>query len=579
MTEKEIERNKRRKIGRILNWIGLGSLSLIIIAAAHFRAPWKVIVLLLIFLSACTVLPKPAIKWFLAGVAVVILALIIWVFLPEDNEGWRPYTFDNELAELEAKYAIPDSENAAVIYNQLLADEAKYKERQQEKGDKLVAELLEKGTVSIPVEDVNDTNNLFGFSYSTFYPDFWNSDIDYLTRTQTWSSKQYPRAAQWLRQRESTTNMLLEASRKQRCSFPIPPDAMSLRSSMERYGPMRRWAMLLVQASNNDLGDGRLGAALEKTLAVLQMANHLYQQPLLMDFLVAQAFEIHALENLKRAVIQEDFATQHLDLIRETLEGIERDWRSDFLRILECEKLMAKNMHAGLLFEINQDGDIRRTRCPKAITIWEDPNNISQTTFLQRKLGRARIILSCFFNPSTPDKLADILDNAYRPLSAMAEEDFDWQKKPQKISLSSIQVNYSFFVHLIMVVGQNSMYGFHEQYLRTATDRAGTILMVKLRGYKNKNGRWPTTLEDIRPLVPPEAFVDPANGGDFVYLVTADGFILYSRGQNNIDEHGEYDTTYDNETGQRRTLKDDWLIWPPKSRLRKDRMRLERPPT
>jgi hypothetical protein len=98
MAEQEHEKKKRGKTKRIFEWIGIACLALLVLAAVYFRAPWKVITLLLIFLSACTVLPKPARKWFWTGVGVVILALIIWVFLPEDNEGWRPYTFDEESA-------------------------------------------------------------------------------------------------------------------------------------------------------------------------------------------------------------------------------------------------------------------------------------------------------------------------------------------------------------------------------------------------------------------------------------------------------------------------------------------------
>ena len=52
----------------------------------------------------------------------MVLAIIVWIFLPDDNKGWKPYQFDKELAQLQARYAVPDSENAAILYNQILAD-------------------------------------------------------------------------------------------------------------------------------------------------------------------------------------------------------------------------------------------------------------------------------------------------------------------------------------------------------------------------------------------------------------------------------------------------------------------------
>ena len=48
--------------------------------------------------------------------------------------------------------------------------------------------------------------------------------------------------------------------------------------------------------------------------------------------------------------------------------------------------------------------------------------------------------------------------------------------------------------------------------------------------------------------------VDPQNNCPFVYKLTNDGFILYGRGPNKIDEGGRFLS----EGG------DDWLIWPRK---------------
>ena len=102
---KKKQQTEKKKPGiyrRIVKWIGLLAISFLIILALIFQAPWKVIALLLIILAACTVLPKPYRKWFWLSAAAVVAVLIIWVFLPDDSEGWQPYTFDEELAALEA---------------------------------------------------------------------------------------------------------------------------------------------------------------------------------------------------------------------------------------------------------------------------------------------------------------------------------------------------------------------------------------------------------------------------------------------------------------------------------------------
>ena len=76
--------------------------------------------------------------------------------------------------------------------------------------------------------------------------------------------------------------------------------------------------------------------------------------------------------------------------------------------------------------------------------------------------------------------------------------------------------------------------------------------MIGLRRYKNKNGHWPESLDDIKSLAPAEIFVDPVNDDSFVYKLTEENFTLYSKGKNNIDENGEYQDGAD-----------DRLIWPP----------------
>ena len=64
-------------------------------------------------------------------------------------------------------------------------------------------------------------------------------------------------------------------------------------------------------------------------------------------------------------------------------------------------------------------------------------------------------------------------------------------------------------------------------------------------------------------------FVDPINGDSFVYNRTDDNFTLYSKGQNRIDEGGEYDTKFSADYRKIEIIKDDVMIWPHKSKVSK----------
>ena len=555
MSNKE-EVKKGGTIWRIFKWFGLGLLTALIISGLIFQAPWKVITLLLIVLAACRILPKPAVKWFWAGVGAVVIALIIWVFLPDRGE-WQPFTynFDKELAALEAKRAIPDSENAAVIYSLLLE-----------------------------IDDEEDESE----------PNFLSDGCYDITGTGPWLSEDHPEIAQWLKGQESKIETLLEASKVEKCRFPINANIMTFDQQTDRLAAMRRWAYLLSRVANNDLGEGRINQAFEKYIAVLQMGSHQCQQVTLVEMMVGLAVEALALRRFDRFIVTGNAAEDHLTIIEEALTGIEHDWSSDFSRIFEYEKLLARSMLSNS-YEENPEGKTRLSQDPlvearanakalvedeemKKMLTDEQMRRISKLslplTYRQRKVLKASTILSWFFMPSTPEKAGKIIDASYERLYTMAEPNFDWQKEPKKFSLTSAKFNYRFTTEMLVYILEPVYYSIHDIYLRTVATKKGSQIIVALRRYKNKNGTWPQTLDEIEPLAPAEIFVDPFNNGPFVYKFTDDSFMLYSKGKNNIDEKGEYNYDYEEEKAE----PDDWLIWPPRSRKAKEESKTDKKP-
>ena len=99
--------------------------------------------------------------------------------------------------------------------------------------------------------------------------------------------------------------------------------------------------------------------------------------------------------------------------------------------------------------------------------------------------------------------------------------------------------------------------GVRRRYMRKKTITRGIRILIALRRYKNEFGAWPGKLDEIRSELASEIFVDPLNNGEFVYELTDDGFKLYSKGENKIDEDGRYKSG--SEKGP-----DDWPIWPPR---------------
>jgi hypothetical protein len=90
-----------------------------------------------------------------------------------------------------------------------------------------------------------------------------------------------------------------------------------------------------------------------------------------------------------------------------------------------------------------------------------------------------------------------------------------------------------------------------EIYTQLLADRRGNQILIALRRFKNDRGKWPESLEELLSSVDNNLLIDPQNNGPFVYKLTDDGFIMYSKGPNNIDEGGS-----------EKNSADDRAIWP-----------------
>jgi hypothetical protein len=483
--KKQSDKKKSRLVWRVFKWIGLCFLVLLLIAAVIYQAPWKVITLLAIFLAACTILPKPFRKWFWLTVGTVVIVLIVWILLPEDNEGWRPYTFDKELAELEAKYAIPDEENAAFTYDEIFET----------------------------------------FDIDSNQPEFFVKSKP-SSKDEPWLSKDHRETAEWLKGHQKTIDTLIEISGMEKCKFSIPVGPASLAQYMKRLPKMRRITLLLISVANNDIAEGRIDAGIEKYLCVIQMANHLYQQPVMIAFMVGFAIEQMALERLNRFVIEGQPGENQVQLIANSIKGPKNNWGPDWQKIRDFEKLYAKNMLCSMVYEADSEGKARLTRRTFASTIGQSPKQLPTGTYSRRKCAKLGVIFVWLYVPSAPEKIGEMVDASYAKYYAMTELGFDWNKEPDE-SRPHWKVNYRFGIELLVSMNEQAYYRIHEIYLRNLELRRGSWLLMVIKQYHTEHGTWPDSLNAIKSGVPAEAFIDPVSGNEFEYENHGERFSLF----------------------------------------------------
>ncbi len=350
---------------------------------------------------------------------------------------------DERLAEIEAARAIPDAENAAVIYNELL-------------------------------QDPNATSLLDDFPESP--------DGGVLSRVlrEPWLSRDRPELTAWVMQHQFIIDRLGEACRLAQCRFPISIDLTIPKSELDRGVSLRQWGYLLAIATNNDIAEGRIEAAFIKWRCLLRIESHLFQQPKDLDYLAGMMSGRVALWSMARFLVEGGATASHLREI-EAMMPTEDLWAERLQAAREIESLRSQKL-------IEPFGPLDRIRFYVGLF------------FMKRAINSAT---GGLMNGSPFDDSID----AYR------------------------------------------------------CDIRAVKILVALRRYRNATGRWPASLDEVRPSLPEEILTDPINQGTFAYKPTGDMFRLYSRGKNNIDE----DARWDPDAGP-----DDWCIWPPRGQETKE---------
>jgi hypothetical protein len=308
-------------------------------------------------------------KW-IWYVAIAILIVAIGCYCLSKAGLLDFQTVDQQLAAIEAAHAIPDEENAAIIYYQLMQD----------------------------------------YDKRLLWPDcmYQDDDLASLTWREPWLSKDYPELAQWLKDQQDIISTLLQASKIEKCRFRIITDSQQINVDMRLLNAMREWTRLLILAVNNDVAEGRIDAGIQKCNCLIQMGKHLCQQPVLINYLVGLPVEAVALNGMKTIILQGEPTENHLKIIEAAMLSTENNWNKDSAKILEVERL----------YEKKQSGFFYRLKRLWRALSEEDTFNRIHTIYLRqiaiRRGSRILIALRRYKNtngrwPETLDGIKDLV--------------------------------------------------------------------------------------------------------------------------------------------------------------------------
>jgi len=244
----------------------------------------------------------------LAAVVIVVTAIIACLLLSLRNSR----SVDERLAAIEAARAIPDSENAAVIYYHLARSGGR--------------------TAARPgYSDVRDT---FKF-------------------IRPWRGEDYPKVAAWLEDQQDVIGDLLKASKFEKYRYKefVEPGTvimtsgaaqLSLYRFAAQYGIGDRWIDLLICALSNDIAQGRKAAAIEKYLCLMQMANHQRQDTDVIEFAGGVGTEMMALLAMASFIVEGSAAREDLEIVETSAPTTRDNWARDSATMVEVYRLNMK---------------------------------------------------------------------------------------------------------------------------------------------------------------------------------------------------------------------------------------------
>jgi len=245
-------------------------------------------------------------------VVFIVLTAIIGYFLWSLRNS---KSIDDQLAEIEAAHAIPDSENAAVIYCKLRWDPSAG------------------STIGIFPEFLDDE------SISKL---LWNP----------WLSADYPKLAAWLQERQNTIEKLLDASNFEKCRFSIDIDSEQMMQG--RIMAMDQWAYMLGLAASNDIAEGRTEDAIAKWRCLVRMGKHLRQQPYHLDYLWAIEIDSIALQQSAAYIVEGDAVEMRLRQIESIPLDTKDNWaaHAEQIRIIQNLAVQKSKEELGLIERI-----------------------------------------------------------------------------------------------------------------------------------------------------------------------------------------------------------------------------------
>ena len=363
----------------------------------------------------------------------------------------------------------------------------------------------------------------------------WNSSGGDMIRqwqekymAEHWANEDFPEMGQCIDTLSPFLDLLGQSVRKDVYYIPV-----ARARSSSAYGILlpcaqsqRQFGRYLVIRANRSLHAGDLDAAWYDLLSALRLGRHLKNDIFLVTQLVGNAIEWMAFPVVQEMLSRDDVTPEQLRQWRDDLKKLPKAKSAE--DIVLCEHFAALD----ILSNASSGNTAREYIFEKHL-----PRGAENILGIDWMLC-ARLVNGYF------EKIREINDKDLTPAEKKMEFNV-WLASLSSGTPNDLWILLSKGYRSRFLIESNiaSDYFYYINTLLTGGTKTQLLIFAfELEIEKQQNGQYPTTLDFLSDRYTPEQLADPFGKGAFVYKPneSGDGYLLYSVGQNGVDDGGKY---------------------------------------
>lgn len=378
-----------------------------------------------------------------------------------------------------------------------------------------------------------------------------------------WDPAQYPEWEATHNSMQGLLDQFRQATRYERYVCPLqphpdeasPPDGVRplynfLLPSLAVHRAMNKATMADAWRAENGVVDpARMVDAFE---TCLRSANHMEQGYTLIHHLVGFAHQSLVERNALKALQHNVFTSpEQIESALNTLRQFDH-YDASALAWMTSEQALAFDT-VQYLYPAGEDGQPRLNN--ERAAAFARFYNLSFHGISGEELDEAVRAKVDAYSRVTPDEVRqsiETLDSYFRQLREQWRTGYPQvrQKDIEELAVGSRSSN---------ILAQDTTPGLmrcYQQVGRNEAARRATQLSYEVHLFKARNGRWPSSLDELPARPGSNSQIDPFSGGRLGYKMTESGPTIYTVGEDGLDDGGAHSEDF-NENGK------DYIFWPP----------------